>query len=705
MPKLHYCLLTALLTAVAMPAVASATASTPKTSVWNYRYQAKSHSVFNDNRRKQINHINDLLDGKNLQKAELKDTDPEITLGPASDIGDIDGPNGELWYYTGKKDYEKIVHSEYYTEFILRSYSYTIYDSNMQEVGTITDDVHYAEDEARVVNCTLIPLVTRNFFNTDDRYEVAVSLAINTVNAGYNRYRTLAYSIGGNKTDGKDVAICTIPTLMTDAVAGAATDGKDNYYLTFSEDQQPEGDMEGNFWDWINSYKIKAVTYARATDDINGPRPILTNEIPVLQMPGDQESCPYIVTLSQGDNTYLMVQSLAEPLWEEYENPMEPTVQRENNTLNVKFYKLTPDNAQPDYTTQIQVVKSDDDDVYARYYGVGMMRGAEDILFGGLGAPANRASLYVTVEDYHILTDQAVYSYYAYNPEGNKILTYAEQVESCMSLSNLEGFNPEQMFIINDGDYTLQFVDLATGETLFTMPAYVEPGNAEEPIALRANMDRTLAGDSYEYAIECSQPYEAGANTLMQIAILKAGGELSHIEYADMGTDVQFGTVYLDSRALQPDALVKDAGRCYLLLIKHGIPGEGNTEELSIAGSSNDPENTAPEYLRIVPSESKGYLTSIIPDLYNDQHTLSVYWYNTNEDGSDALSMDRYLLPFVTESGIVCIPDNLLQGDGNVSIFSADGVKVDDSADALNTLRPGIYFLRQGNRTSKIIIK
>ena len=59
--------------------------------------------------------------------------------------------------------------------------------------------MHYADDELRVPYVDLLPVVTKKFFNDDDNYEVAVGFAVNSTTPGINHYRTVAYSIGGDK--------------------------------------------------------------------------------------------------------------------------------------------------------------------------------------------------------------------------------------------------------------------------------------------------------------------------------------------------------------------------------------------------------------------------------------------------------------------------------------------------------------------------
>lgn len=664
----------------------------PSVSAASFRYTAKSRQAL-----------------KAPARTDEEGPKPAWTLGPSSISGDLDAPNGERWYYTGQLEYDLIEH-EYYTEQILKKFSYTVYDSKGDEVGTVTDAVHYADDEARAVSCELVPVVTRNFFNTDDNYEIAVSLGINTVQPGYNRYRTMAYALGGGKEDGLDKPVQTIPSLIGDVVEGAPTpDGKDNFFITFTEDLSGTDDEseEMSFWDYLNTFRIAATTYGRATEESNAPRPLLSKQIPLLQLPGNQETCPFIISFVHDGETYIMYQMLAEPLWEEYNDPMGETVQRENNTLNIEFYKATPEAITLDYTTPVAVTKTDNSDIYATYFCVGDMRFKEDIAFGEFGAPAGKASLYITKEDYYILSDSSLKSYYVYDYEGKPLKTIATDTESSMSMSNIDGFEPQQVFIRNNGtEYTFSFVNLLSCEEVFSMSNQLQLQQGGDPLSLRANMDRTPVGDSYEYAAECSYPILLDDDrSVMQVAWLKADGTFSHMEYADMGTEVQYASVYIEKDALQPGAYAKDNKRAYMILIKHGAAGAQLTEELLVAEALTDPEATGQTYLHLVPDE-KGALRNIIPDFTSNPKTLTVYYQGEDSKGLTAYTQVIYTLPLEGTLGVAPTWGNDL-AEGEAAIYNMQGVRIwrGNATAQGDALPAGVYIVVTRDSARKISVK
>ena len=70
---------------------------------------------------------------------------PDVSLPGSHMIGDLDAPDGSVWFYTAdfKYDYEEL--SEYYKRPIMREYEFKIYDGDLNFVGSIKDKVSYKE--------------------------------------------------------------------------------------------------------------------------------------------------------------------------------------------------------------------------------------------------------------------------------------------------------------------------------------------------------------------------------------------------------------------------------------------------------------------------------------------------------------------------------------------------------------------------------
>ena len=149
--------------------------------------------------------INTMLTaGSPASRAMTSDPNPEpgTTMGPVRNFFDLDGPNNELWYYTTTL-WTKAIRYPYYTDYILTEYQFDIYDSQMEFVGSVHDKMRYQDDEVRVPGpdrgIDILPVITKNFFNNDDKYEVVVSIAVNSTTEAVNHYRSVIYQIGGEK--------------------------------------------------------------------------------------------------------------------------------------------------------------------------------------------------------------------------------------------------------------------------------------------------------------------------------------------------------------------------------------------------------------------------------------------------------------------------------------------------------------------------
>lgn len=690
------------------------------------RYSVESSSVFNDYRSNSIRRINSLLQKHGAEaslKAEALNPQPEFTFGPASETGDIDAPDGERWFYTGEFEYDEIPpHDDIqFTDRILKSYKYSIYDSEAKLVATISDKVDYADNEVRVPLCELMPLITRNFFNTDDKLEVIVGLGFNTTNEGSNTYRTVVYSLDGEKdADGDNVPVCVMPNLIGDVIEGPATDGKDNFYITFSYDSEDPAAGD-TFWDFLMSYKINMVTYARATDE-TGPRPIFTTEIPQLQLPGDQENLPALITMEKDGEIYFVVQKYELPFYNDYNDPiMEELSQREGNNLIVSFYKLEGEEINHVYDTRIPVVHDYVERVYedgsvgndciCSYYGVGYMRYTGDFNFTGYDTPEGRAALTVCRLNYLASSDGDVSSFYVYNPDGTKRFDLWVNCDSNLSMSDIAGFAPQQMFVSSDAyGYMYNFVNLLTGKKECTIDYNYYIDEDSDPEILTANLDRVPAGDSYKYCVELRIPsVDDNENDMMRFIWLNKDGSYDHMDYVNMGQQVMYAQSYISSQACVKGAYSAD-NVAYMMLIKRGTAGEANEEQLLIAEPVSE-ENPEGKTLLLATPNANGVLASIVPYFGNPGE---LYLYRSLDNGRE-LSLEVYALPFGSSNGVtdvvadsqVKIQGNAVVADGLIKVYSSTGALVAAGSDNLDlsTLSAGIYVVVANGSATKIAVK
>ncbi|MDE6308634.1 MAG: hypothetical protein K2L81_00415, partial [Muribaculaceae bacterium] len=394
-----------LATAVCVTSLAAGV-SNPRFDLTNFRYKIDSKSVFHNSGA--VNRM--ALDERIGQKSALyksqrsENPTPEYALAPAGSAGDIDAPDGQLWYYTGNFDYIEIPpHGDiYYTDRILQEYAFNIYDADMNLIGTIKDKMDYQPNEVRTPMCEIAPIATRNFFNTDDKAEIVISLAVN-IEGGGNNYRSVVYSLNGEKdAEGYDVPVTVIDNLVGDVVEGPVTDGIDNFYITFVNDVYDNVAPDATFWDFLLSQKAEITVYGRALD-ASGPRQLFSTVIPIIQFPGDQESVPALMSMRRGDDVIFSLSYYKEPFYNQYDDPFsEEMTQREDNSLVVELYKASLTGLEKFSTTEIPIsldpMKDDagNPTCLFSFNSVVSMRYTGDILFDAPGTTTLKPDFIVT---------------------------------------------------------------------------------------------------------------------------------------------------------------------------------------------------------------------------------------------------------------------------------------------------------------------
>lgn len=697
-----------------------------------YSYHIDSKTAFKSKRADNIKSLNAKIErAAGLpSKAKAADSDnytPDVTFGPKHMTGDLDGPNGERWFYVADYDYT-VIPPDYdnyvwFTDYILNSYKFDIYDPQMKYVGSVKNEVAYGEDDVRVVSIELAPVISRNFFNTDDKIEVMVGLIYNTNTPGANRYSTSVFSIGGEKANGNDKAIIEYDSMLGDVVEGPATaDGKDNFYMSFADEtypELPEGD-DASFWEYATGAKMNIVTYGRATDAA-GPRKLMEKELKLLNLPGDQESAPFLMSLTHGDDVYFVYSYLEEPLWNRYDDPTsDDMTQREGNKLYVDFYKATANGIEKQYTTKIKTDRDlSDDSNIATFYSIGNLKYKQDVDFDNYGTPAGYAALIVTRENYNPSSDSTIPSYFVYNHQGVKKATLAENCDGHLALSDIPGEHPQHLFIYPNGyNYYFSFVNLLTGEEDFGISSQYSIDPDEEAEGLRANLDRVATGDSYQYAIELqSLLLNDNEDNIMRLIWLDKDGNFDHFDGVNMGKDVQYAQLYIEGHALDPKAFHSDDNMEYLMLIKRGNAGGVLTEEMLLAQATDDEYNGGKSLLLLKPTDERGTIAGIVPDLYGDNPNLTVYY--TSGSGADETryTQDIYRLPLDIAAGIEGIAADITDGkisingttvtaEGAIHVYATSGALVLSGKDSLSlsSLASGIYIIAADGATIKVAL-
>lgn len=641
--------------------------------------------------------------------------------------GDIDGPDGKLWFYYGNIEYEYIVHNEYYTEALPQSFEVNIYDNEMKLRGTVKDKFELKADEARVRVVDVLPVITKNYFNSDDKYELAVSVIVNPKPFGVRPY-TYVYSLGGEKDAQGDNVPVSVINGMINEVLDASTPEKENVIMTFIHEYNDSGlsedDLYGtdetarqNFWKYQLGNKIGIKSYGAA--DASGKLTEVFSKTTVYyQANGNQQDDPLSLLMVHNGKPVIVFPYYEDIFYNPFYSNTEDFTQRLPNNLVIEIYEQsTP--GEPftlKQTSKIPVVKSSESDVLCSYYSLGGFRYRDDVAFDG-----DIANFIITRRDYIPGKDSERMSFFAYNSDGSLKRTLFENSQSHASLSNLKGFDPMELFIGSDGtDYIFNFVNLRTFETELSLNyGLMLDGPDGEPDYIMANLERTLTADgkSFMYVAEMRQPGYDDINDIsyMRVVWLNRDGSFDHIDQINMGERIKYAKLFLDGPVLQPDFFHSDAKQEYMLLIKRDMPAgsaKDIVEELLVAQAA-DAENPAGKDLLLLGDCEAGSLLSIIP-VYGERNRLAVTY---GTQGSTRGTTHYYDLPLdVDYSGIenvagpaddIHVVGTTVSAPGRIEVYNMQGVQVTGGNDSIDLapLAKGVYVVRASAASVKVVVK
>lgn len=355
----------------------------------SFAYKGSASTPFDNARSRMIKNANALMERREGIKAvgELSSPAeapvPDKSFTKSDVIGDIDGPNGELWYYTGTLKGDSIKVNEFFTSVILREYQFDVYDEDLNHVGTIKDQVEYKDDETGVPLCDLSPIITKKFFNSDDNYEVVVGLSVNT-EVHVNREYSIVYSIGGEKEDGYDKPVMVLNSLVGD-VLDASTPEKENYYITFmvdDDEEVPQGDPDtadpddpdkDGYWKQLTSYGLRMETYG-SVDETGELRLMWQKRIRLCDLPGDQQDASYFFTYMRDEKPYFVFSHYSDSYFEPYYGILDDLVMRKDNTFVVEIYTEDNGKFRNVQTTSIPMkINENSENALCTFYSVGSM--------------------------------------------------------------------------------------------------------------------------------------------------------------------------------------------------------------------------------------------------------------------------------------------------------------------------------------------
>lgn len=672
-------------------------------------------------RSAQIERINSILSRTEQAPSRMAATEsaadvevkPFTSFGPVYSFGDLDGPDGEVWFYTIDLENEEIKH-EYFSEYRLLSFTVNLYDSHQNFVGTVKDKIDYAENEVRVPLCNVLPSITKHFFNDDDSYELVMSLAYNTTTPGVVHYRSAVYQIGAEKDkDGDDIIIATLPEIVCDVLDASVPGGPEKVFMSTMTEYFPDDfDEGGDLWEYRLASKVRMQVYGKA-DGTGAPKELLSYDICHQNLPGNQETTPFLITLTDNDKAYVAFSQYKETLFEPYYGSDEDIVQRASNALKIDIYELGSE-AKLVQTTEIPFSKDSSDATIASFYSIGDCSYRNDINFHDFDN-SGKASFIVTKGNKVVGSDEELESsYYVYGADGSLKKTIFENAESILNLSNISGCEPQIMFVsIENNEYVFNFVDLFSARRVCTISQYLRI-DGSDPDPLLANLDRTPAGNSYQYAFEMRYPSEEDDCSYLRIAWFNADGSFSHTDEVSLGMGVHYAKSLIESKSLMPSTYHSDKHREYLVLIKRGGEGSSISEEFIVGQARSEEYPDGRTLLYLTPGE-KGSIEAIIPYTVSSNPVLATSFYS-----KAGRSVDFYQLPLdgdvsgigqkpadVTDTSI-SVNGNLISAQGRtIRIYSIYGIclaSADESLD-ISILSPGTYIVKAGNAAKKIIKK
>ena len=620
----------------------------------------------------------------NDQVRKVAVSEPSVEFEGLSYYDYLEAPDGTTWFYTTEYDIEKIEHSEWYTEEYMLGYTFTIYDSSFQLVGSIKDKISLAEGETGARIAVLDPSISTTFFNTDSKTEVMVYLAMNTVNYEMHYYNKV-YSIGGEKDgEGNDVCIATMPGRCVDAFNTAADTGAEDFYYTFVEDIYPDPD-DFDFNDYIgylNAAKTQVTVYSKATGEA-APSIFMQKDIYMTRYPGDTTDGIYLITKSVNGTPYF--------IFSQYEKPylVDPTgfasdeSATKDNSLVIEVYSGTTLVS----TTKIPVeINEEVDKINYTFYSIGSVAWKDDIDMSVNGTP--QAPAFLVARDFTKASnlEEVTSSYDIYGNDGRIIRNLAANADGIMMMNAIAGSEPQALFVNIDGNgqYTFNFIDLYSGTKVLSLPCLF---NGAPEDALTASCQRMAVDDfgNYQYAFEMQyDDLDTDGNDIKRIAWFGRDGSLARIDRVNMGNDVMYSTVNMYAESLSPYLYDTDDAMEYAVLVKRASGNTTNNEFIVV-------DDNGEWYAHFSDADSKGspFVFSILPGADNSRLQM-VY---RNDDNT--YNVYVYDLPF----------DN--NGGTGIKAEAADAgqaVYYDLGGRRVSNPKSGIYVKKQGNSVQKVIV-
>ena len=583
----------------------------------------------------------------------FKTLNPNV-LSKSSESGYLNAPDGSTWFFS--IDYKTSETNS------IQGFKITVFDSQLQEVGSVEDEIQLGENETRVAQLSIGPDLTQKFFNYDNSYEIMIGVATNTT-AYVNNYRTRVYSIGKNEP------VTTIDGYYCSAVNAAKDAWSEDFYITFYTSVETETPEVNGIENHLDN---RFVTYKKAGYSGMGD-PVIDVRFPEICTTGEY-AIPVLSVVNDGklwiSFSHLKHCWFEDPYDYSNENPAP------DNEMIVDVYTTGSgwNAAMEKYSTTTFPLETSADDLFFLYHGNFQYDNDLNLTLSGDGTP----SLYITKAHSIQGGDTFSYDYTVYSaaPKGEtaagvKKFDLAQGVSGGTFMTDIPGFAPQVMFIIpdGDGDVFFQFVNVNNGQVEHELDANLSD---EDPnISLTANTDRVADKDSYlYYAPQTRGMSDENDDVHTQIVFVDPEeGTIVRTDDINLGQNVEYAQLYTGPEAFDPYLFNLDSDREYMALVKRKkASGTGIDEQLIIRSTDS---SKAP-LLELGPEEGKGNLANIFIANYGSKSPKLIVTYMDISDWKYTLqSYDLPLQLFENGDGTAENPYQISTVGGLKQLISA----------------------------------
>ncbi len=510
---------------------------------------------------------------------------PNFTSPTSNEFQYLYGPDGSQWYAICNYDTEDVeLEGGYATDHLIKGFTYTIYDSKFNEIGKVRDKIVFEENEIRCATIELDVTVTQKFFKSDDKYEVMVSMSMNTPEH-VNNTRTNIYAIENLKDGENSTILNVIPGYPVDAINAANDKWTEDYYITFLTEKtaDPEKDYP-SYIDFLAEYKLVLTTYTKGGYS-GDPKVFFEHEIRQLDLPGDGMSSPMMLCKKINGKLALIYAQYEKSFFVDPSGMGGNEAITPDNRLIIDVYQMNdkyPAEMELINTTKIETTqKTDNPNVYCTYYGIGSLSWDADVDYEGHYTSDGRPAFVITTDDY-LFSDDDHYnsSYYVYDADGNRIKTIAEDTFNFVMMSDLPGYEPQAMFIYMGDEMGFKFIDL------YSCQVMTETDQNIKEYPLSTSLDRVATANGYVYAsaLSIGLPGDDDDSVYAPVIWFDTDGEMIRLDKIPTGKGVELAQIYISSYALSPFIFNTDNEIEYMLLVKRRIANSTSLqEELLIA--------------------------------------------------------------------------------------------------------------------------